>query len=209
MTRYRAQDDGLGCRHPIPRLIAAARGAGNTKGHLQWPRQNALGMKRARFSRARLGSLAWSPIVLTMATRPSDDHRDFRPSAQEGDQGETGSSFSMKSRPRSAPSVRQVPKHHTVFFNGSKPEKAFRRHVLPALLQDRYVFARLPSTSPAHAAMRFEAKVQAWSVVKNHTIWQPAPPPRCMHRRIEIDWALERKTPKAVADAPLGARARQ
>jgi hypothetical protein len=27
-----------------------------------------------------------------------------------------------------------------------------------------------------------------------------------MHRRIEIDWALERKTPKAVADAPLGAR---
>ena len=53
-----------------------------------------------------------------------------------------------------------------VFFNGSKPEKAFRRHVLPALLQDRYVFARLPSTSPAHAAMRLEAKVQAWSVLK-------------------------------------------
>ena len=53
-----------------------------------------------------------------------------------------------------------------VFFNGSKAETAFRRHVLPALLQDRYVFARLPSTSPAHAAMRLEAKVQAWSVVK-------------------------------------------
>jgi hypothetical protein len=53
-----------------------------------------------------------------------------------------------------------------VFFNGSKPEKAFRRHVLPALLQDRYVFARLPSTSPAHAAMRPEAKVLAWSVLK-------------------------------------------
>ena len=30
-----------------------------------------------------------------------------------------------------------------------------------------------------------------------------------MQRRKEIDWALERKTPKAVADAPLGARARQ
>ena len=53
-----------------------------------------------------------------------------------------------------------------VFFNGNKPEKAFHRHVLPALLQDRYVFARLPSTSPAHAAMRPEAKVLAWSVLK-------------------------------------------
>jgi hypoxanthine-DNA glycosylase len=53
-----------------------------------------------------------------------------------------------------------------VFFNGSKAEKAFRRHVLPALHDDCHVFARLPSTSPADAAMRLEAKVQAWSVVK-------------------------------------------
>jgi double-stranded uracil-DNA glycosylase len=53
-----------------------------------------------------------------------------------------------------------------VFFNGRKPEMAFRRHVLPALPEDRHVFARLPSTSPAHAGMRLEAKVQAWSVVK-------------------------------------------
>ena len=53
-----------------------------------------------------------------------------------------------------------------VFFNGSKAEAAFRRRVLPALLQDRYVFARLPSTSPAHAAIRLEDKVQAWCVVK-------------------------------------------
>ena len=30
-----------------------------------------------------------------------------------------------------------------------------------------------------------------------------------MHRRNAIDWALERKTPKAVPDAPLGARAMQ
>ena len=30
-----------------------------------------------------------------------------------------------------------------------------------------------------------------------------------MHRRNAIDWALERKTPKAVPDAPLGARAKQ
>ena len=38
---------------------------------------------------------------------------------------------------------------------------------------------------------------------------QPAPPPRCMHRRIEIDWALSSMTPKAVPAAPLGLRARQ
>ena len=53
-----------------------------------------------------------------------------------------------------------------VFFNGSMAEKAFRRHALPALSEDCHIFARLPSTSPAHAAMRFEAKVQAWCVVK-------------------------------------------
>ena len=53
-----------------------------------------------------------------------------------------------------------------VFFNGSKPEKTFRRHALPALSEGCHIFARLPSTSPAHAAMRFEAKVQAWCVVK-------------------------------------------
>jgi hypoxanthine-DNA glycosylase len=54
-----------------------------------------------------------------------------------------------------------------VFFNGSKAEAAFRRHALPALSEDCQIFARLPSTSPAHAAMRFEAKVHAWCVVKN------------------------------------------
>jgi double-stranded uracil-DNA glycosylase len=53
-----------------------------------------------------------------------------------------------------------------VFFNGSKAQTVFRRHVLPALLEDHHMFTRLPSTSPAHAAMRLEAKVQAWSVVK-------------------------------------------
>ena len=60
----------------------------------------------------------------------------------------------------------KYPNVRHVFFDGSKAEAAFRRRVLPALLQDRYVFARLPSTSPAHAAMQFEAKVQAWSAVK-------------------------------------------
>lgn len=53
-----------------------------------------------------------------------------------------------------------------VFFNGGKPEQAFRRHVRPTLHGDRHVFVRLPSTSSAYAAMPPEAKVRAWSVVK-------------------------------------------
>ncbi|MGH6864954.1 MAG: DNA-deoxyinosine glycosylase [Methyloceanibacter sp.] len=53
-----------------------------------------------------------------------------------------------------------------VFFNGTKAETAFRRHVLPALTNATQIVARLPSTSPAHAAMPFETKVQAWSVVR-------------------------------------------
>jgi G:T/U-mismatch repair DNA glycosylase len=57
------------------------------------------------------------------------------------------------------------PSEH-VFFNGGKPETAFRRHVLPTLSDDRRTFHRLPSTSPAHAAMTLEAKLKAWSVVQ-------------------------------------------
>jgi hypoxanthine-DNA glycosylase len=53
-----------------------------------------------------------------------------------------------------------------VFFNGAKSEAVFRRHVLPTLAGDRRTYARLPSTSPAHAGMTLTAKVQAWSVVR-------------------------------------------
>jgi len=54
-----------------------------------------------------------------------------------------------------------------VFFNGSKAETAFCRLVAPGLPEAGRAFARLPSTSPAHAAMRLEAKLQAWSVLKS------------------------------------------
>src|SRR6516164_7504873 len=67
-----------------------------------------------------------------------------------------------------------------VFFNGSKAERSFLRHTT-TLSEDRHVFARLPSTSPAHAAMRLEAKVQAWSVVKkvlSSVVEQPDLQPR-------------------------------
>jgi hypoxanthine-DNA glycosylase len=52
-----------------------------------------------------------------------------------------------------------------VYFNGSKAETAFRRHALPLLPSTQHVFTRLPSTSPAHAAMSFDAKMREWSVV--------------------------------------------
>jgi hypoxanthine-DNA glycosylase len=54
-----------------------------------------------------------------------------------------------------------------IYFNGSKAESVFRRHVLPALPTTQHVFTRLPSTSPAHAAMPFDEKMQAWSVVRD------------------------------------------
>jgi TDG/mug DNA glycosylase family protein len=49
-----------------------------------------------------------------------------------------------------------------VFFNGAKSETAFRRHVQSTLAGSQHVFARLPSTSPAHAGMPFDEKVKRW-----------------------------------------------
>jgi hypoxanthine-DNA glycosylase len=63
------------------------------------------------------------------------------------------------------PLFAEYPNITHVFFNGSAAERTFRRHVLPALHEDRHVFVRLPSTSAA-LAMRLEVKVKAWSVVK-------------------------------------------
>jgi len=57
------------------------------------------------------------------------------------------------------------PKITHVFFNGAKSEAAFRRHVLPTLAGSQRVFARLPSTSPAHAGMTVDEKVKRWSAV--------------------------------------------
>lgn len=53
-----------------------------------------------------------------------------------------------------------------VFFNGMTAEKMFRRHVLEGLdMADNIQLVRLPSTSPAHAAMSYEDKLAAWKVV--------------------------------------------
>jgi hypoxanthine-DNA glycosylase len=56
-----------------------------------------------------------------------------------------------------------------ICFNGAKAAQLFRRHVQPNLsIGNRpieYLF--LPSTSPAHAGMNFEKKLQAWRQIIN------------------------------------------
>jgi TDG/mug DNA glycosylase family protein len=58
-----------------------------------------------------------------------------------------------------------------VFFNGAKAEASYRRHVLPAIerpLRDRVIsYFRLPSTSPAHAALPLARKRAAWRAILN------------------------------------------
>lgn len=51
-----------------------------------------------------------------------------------------------------------------VFFNGSKAESAYMQHVLPTVGTVPLRYARLPSTSPAHASLPFDRKLEAWRV---------------------------------------------
>jgi len=54
-----------------------------------------------------------------------------------------------------------------VYFNGTTAATLYRRHVLPQLdeRQRGLPAIRLPSTSPAHAARGFAAKLAAWRVL--------------------------------------------
>ncbi|MFT6398684.1 MAG: hypoxanthine-DNA glycosylase [Bradymonadia bacterium] len=58
----------------------------------------------------------------------------------------------------------ELPTIRRVFFNGGKAESSFHRHVIPKLgpMAEQAAFARLPSTSPAYAAMRYPAKLGRW-----------------------------------------------
>jgi len=59
----------------------------------------------------------------------------------------------------------QHPRITRVFFNGATAERCFVRHVQPALESGILQLQRLPSTSPAHAAMSYSEKLQAWRCI--------------------------------------------
>ena len=52
-----------------------------------------------------------------------------------------------------------------VFFNGSTAEATYVRRVLPSVTSLGLRYTRLPSTSPAHAALSYQQKLAAWRTV--------------------------------------------
>ena len=54
------------------------------------------------------------------------------------------------------------PQLRRVCFNGAAAADIYRRRVLPTLPPHDIDYVRLPSTSPAHAALSFEHKLRAW-----------------------------------------------
>ena len=59
----------------------------------------------------------------------------------------------------------QHPHIKQVYFNGQKAATLFKKKVTPNL-NTQYEYHTLPSTSPAHAAKTYAAKLKAWSVIK-------------------------------------------
>jgi double-stranded uracil-DNA glycosylase len=59
-----------------------------------------------------------------------------------------------------------------VFFNGRMAEKLYQKRILPTL-HHRFSYLEyqcLPSTSPAYASLKFEQKIEAWKVIKQHVV---------------------------------------
>jgi len=52
-----------------------------------------------------------------------------------------------------------------VYFNGGKAEQSFRKFVLKEQPLPELKLRRLPSTSPAHAGMPYEAKLSEWRIL--------------------------------------------
>jgi hypoxanthine-DNA glycosylase len=61
----------------------------------------------------------------------------------------------------------QHPKIKYLFFNGAKAQQIFKRYVVPNLDTSfkQLNQTRLPSTSPAHAAMKLEQKLKLWKTM--------------------------------------------
>jgi hypoxanthine-DNA glycosylase len=69
-------------------------------------------------------------------------------------------------------------KIRTVFFNGAKAESTYRQYVLPTVGAIPINYMRLPSTSPAHASLSYEQKLQAWqAVTRNKPVLSPSKRP--------------------------------
>ena len=59
-----------------------------------------------------------------------------------------------------------------IFFNGRMAEKLYQKRIFP-ILNNRFSYLEyqsLPSTSPAYAALKFEQKLEAWKVIKQHVV---------------------------------------
>ncbi len=52
-----------------------------------------------------------------------------------------------------------------LFFNGGTAERCFRQQVQPLLPANSYTALKLPSTSPAHAALTYDKKLRAWQSI--------------------------------------------
>ncbi len=57
---------------------------------------------------------------------------------------------------------RRHPQISHVFFNGAKAEQSFNKFVLEKQELPSLIFRRLPSTSPAHAGMKYADKLHTW-----------------------------------------------
>ncbi|HMH17341.1 MAG TPA: hypothetical protein VK572_04245 [Burkholderiales bacterium] len=49
-----------------------------------------------------------------------------------------------------------------VLFNGATSERYYKRYVLPELKNETIIHIRMPSTSPAYAAMSLKRKIEMW-----------------------------------------------
>jgi len=60
------------------------------------------------------------------------------------------------------------PELRYVFFNGAMAESIYKKQVWPIVAESvAYIkYKKLPSTSPAYAAMKFESKLAAWQAIK-------------------------------------------
>jgi double-stranded uracil-DNA glycosylase len=54
------------------------------------------------------------------------------------------------------------PHIRVVLFNGATAERYYRRYALAQIENEKIEYIRMPSTSPAHAALSLEQKVNAW-----------------------------------------------